>query len=102
MDESDFLELAWKGMILFSLFATVLGSKIPSPYGRFSRGGWGFTLDPRFTWLMQESPSFLVPLFVAGYLGGDQLKRTNIALLSMFLLHYFQRYVASYNRVHAF
>ena len=99
MDELDILEFTWKGIIFFSLVTAVLQLLITAPYGRFSRSGWGFTMDPRFTWVMQESPSFLVPLFVAGYLGGDQLKGTltpNIVLLSMFLLHYFQRYVCYY------
>ena len=96
MEELDFLELAWKGIVFFSLVTAVLQLLITAPYGRFSRAGWGFTLDPRFTWVMQESPSFVVPLFVAGYLGGNQLKGTitpNVILLAMFLLHYFQRYL---------
>jgi len=94
MDELDFLELAWKGIVFFSLVTAILQLLITAPYGRFSRAGWGFFINPRFTWVIQESPSFLVPLFVAGYLGGSQIKGTltpNIVLMSLFLLHYFQR-----------
>jgi len=91
MNEFDILEITWKGLIFHSFFTGFTQLLMTAPYGRYARGGYGVTLNAKFTWLVQECPSFLVPLFVAGYFGGDQWKAPNLVLLSMFLLHYFHR-----------
>ena len=99
MNELDVLELTWKAVIVWSFMVGVIQLLMPAPYGRYTRGGYGFGVNVRVAWVIQESPSFLVPVFVAGYLGGDKITGTvnpNVILLSMFLLHYFQRYAILY------
>jgi len=95
MNELDLLEFTWKAIIVCSFVTATVQLLITAPYGRYSRGGYGFGVNARFAWVVQECPSFVVPVFAAGYLGGDQIKgvlNPNVVLLSMFLLHYFQRY----------
>lgn len=95
MDEFSVLEFTWKAVIVCAFATAVVQSIMSAPYGRYTRGGYGFSMNARLAWLLQECPSFLVPVFVAGYLGGDQITGTlnpNVVLLSMFLLHYFHRY----------
>ena len=96
MNEFDVLEFTWKAVIVLQIVTGISQLIISAPYGRYSRGGYGFGVNARVAWVLQECPSFLVPVFVAGYLGGDKITGTinpNVVLLSMFLLHYFQRYV---------
>lgn len=95
MNELDLLDFTWKAIILGSFATAVIQLFISAPYGRYSRGGYGFSINARLAWVVQECPSFVVPVFVAGCLRADQIKgelNPNVVLLSMFLLHYFQRY----------
>lgn len=67
---------------------------ITTPYGRYSREGWGFGVNARLAWLLQESPSFIVPFSLLWLGDSRMLFRTlqpNMAVLSMFLIHYFRR-----------
>ena len=99
MNEFDVLELTWKAVIVWSFVVGVIQLLIPAPYGRYTRAGYGFDVNVRVAWVLQECPSFVVPVFAAGYLGGDKITGTvnpNVILLSMFLLHYFQRYFITY------
>ena len=99
MNELDVLEFTWKAIIVSSFATGIVQLVISAPYGRHARGGYGFGVNVRLAWVLQECPSFVVPVFVAGYLGGDKITGTfnpNVVLLSMFLLHYFQRYVIIY------
>ena len=100
MDEFTILEFTWKAVIVWSFVAGVAQLFMSAPYGRYIRGGYGFPMNAKLAWVLQECPSFLVPVFVAGYLGGNQITgvvNPNVVLLSMFLLHYFQRYGILFN-----
>lgn len=95
MNEFDALEFTWKAVIVWSFVTGIIQLLMSAPYGRYTRPGYGFSINVRLAWVLQESPSFLVPVLVAGYLGGDQITgalNPNVVLLSLFLLHYFQRY----------
>lgn len=99
MNEFDVLEFTWKAVIALQVVIGIAQLVISAPYGRYTRGGYGFPVNVRVAWVLQECPSFLIPVFVAGYLGGDKITgalNPNVVLLSMFLLHYFQRYTTSY------
>lgn len=66
---------------------------IPAPYGRHGRSGWGIALDPRWAWILMESPSFLVmaAMALAGTsLGGASKGGGALAwlFLSLWELHY--------------
>lgn len=86
--------LSWL-LIAFSLIAFISLFKRPAPYGKFSKKVLvNYSLRPKISWFIQESPSFFVPLFylVRHFLNGWALWTPNVALLLCFGLHYFQRY----------
>ena len=62
MDEHAFTLLIYiwiaVGLLLFPLLL-----KIPAPYGRHSRPGWGFRISNRLGWLLMELPALLVFMF---------------------------------------
>lgn len=59
-----------------------------------ARRGWGPTLPPRIAWIVQESPSFLIPVTVLA-IGGDallnQMHWQAKAIGACFLAHYLHR-----------
>ena len=79
-----------------------------TPYGRYSSYSWGFGVNAQLAWLLQESPSFLIPF--AMFMMSDNLRELmaldvspNTVLLLMFMLHYFRRFVLSRSpKVHSF
>ena len=73
---------------------------LTTPYGRYSRYSWGFGVNARLAWLLQESPSFLIPF--AMFVVSGSMKELmsfnlspNAVLLFMFMVHYFRRYVVA-------
>ncbi len=70
MDEQlfyDWLVIAWLALAVVTFFALFF---VTAPYGRFTRGGWGPRISPRWGWVLMESPSLIT--FVVFYLLGDQ------------------------------
>merc|ERR1739848_915728 len=69
---------------------------VEAPYGRYADKAskvYGFPVNGRLAWILQELPSFAVPATLA-VLNRDSLAMqspVNKALLGMFLLHYTQR-----------
>ena len=71
----------------------ILVSGITAPYGRYTRDGWGLQVNGRLAWFVQEIPSFAVPVLFL-FSNAPGLKNwANCILLSLFVIHYFQRYV---------
>uniref|UniRef100_A0A8C4QML8 3-oxo-5-alpha-steroid 4-dehydrogenase n=1 Tax=Eptatretus burgeri TaxID=7764 RepID=A0A8C4QML8_EPTBU len=60
-----------------------------STYGRYNPTDSVLLLPARLTWLLQELPSFLVPMLLL--MKSRELALPNIMLLLMFCGHYFQR-----------
>ena len=98
--DEAFVDFVWKGMLFLGvgiLFASLLGLRIP--YGRhknstLSRIVFKCYLNQRTSWLLQELPALVVPLFLLLNVGGEKVKgfTPNMVLLGMFLLHYIQRW----------
>ena len=97
-DENQLNFCAWLiiGIAVFSFIASFF---INTPYGRYSSYSWGFGVNASLAWLLQECPSFLIPFAMC--LGSGNIRELmslnvspNIALLYMFMMHYFRRYVA--------
>lgn len=63
--------------------------KIPAPYGKFTRDGWGLKISSRVGWIVQECPSFLV--YFGLFLNTDRREIKYYVLSFMFLVHYFNR-----------
>uniref|UniRef100_T1JHU5 3-oxo-5alpha-steroid 4-dehydrogenase (NADP(+)) n=1 Tax=Strigamia maritima TaxID=126957 RepID=T1JHU5_STRMM len=80
-------------MCVFSFTIFVAFGFLPAPYGRYSSTSIGFRINGRLSWIIQEIPSFAVPFLVYVYTDRVMLAVSypNKILLSLFLLHYFQR-----------
>ncbi|HZY02895.1 MAG TPA: DUF1295 domain-containing protein, partial [Anaeromyxobacteraceae bacterium] len=63
---------------------------VVAPYGRHARPGWGPALPARLAWLLMESPSWL--LFVWVYAAGShRSEAAPLALLALWMGHYLYR-----------
>lgn len=74
-----------------------------APYGRYPAGDWSKSwawiwrgsINANVAWFLQELPSFIIPVMLAGYYSRTS-RITNVAnalLLGMFSVHYLHRYV---------
>ncbi|XP_051727887.1 3-oxo-5-alpha-steroid 4-dehydrogenase 1 [Ctenopharyngodon idella] len=62
------------------------------PYGRYASSGYGFPVNVKFAWFVQELPAFLVPLSLVLWSPCAKIMHLpNQLLLLMFLFHYLQR-----------
>ncbi|KAK6183052.1 hypothetical protein SNE40_010604 [Patella caerulea] len=78
--------IVWAIIIFLSL------QFVTAPYGRYSSGSWGFGVNPKFAWVVQEMPSFIIPIYVLFFTDCPKIRSTpNLILSTLFLLHYFQR-----------
>ncbi|GFO14328.1 3-oxo-5-alpha-steroid 4-dehydrogenase 1 [Plakobranchus ocellatus] len=86
MDYLSYIFILWGTSVLLSLQSQT------APYGRYARSGWGTFVPGKFAWIVQELPSFAVPLLVLLYTDCPKagLPLNQLALF-LFLLHYFQR-----------
>ncbi len=59
MDTFNLIVYLWTTL---SVFVLILFLKIPAPYGRHVKKGWGPILQNRVGWILMESPSLIIPL----------------------------------------
>lgn len=95
----EFLEV-WTPWIMIAMgFITILaeaGLGLKAKYGRYVSPG-NIGLKAPIAWLLQECPSFLIPLGLILYRqphlfdGLGQLN-SNLIVLAYFMIHYFNRY----------
>ncbi|XP_068239168.1 3-oxo-5-alpha-steroid 4-dehydrogenase 1-like [Palaemon carinicauda] len=80
--------MSW-GVVIYGVLCLFLKK---APYGRYSELKYGFGLPVNLAWMIQESPSFYVPLCFVVYGTKDTFRSlTNQLFLWMFIIHYFQR-----------
>jgi 3-oxo-5-alpha-steroid 4-dehydrogenase 1 len=73
------------GLILFPLLL-----KIPAPYGRHARKGWGPTLPNRLGWILMELPALVV--FIIFFFSGPVLPSgTTWLFFLIWIVHYTHR-----------
>lgn len=77
------------GTVLYALLTFFVRE---APYGRYSNNKYGFGVPVKIAWVIQECPSFFVPVLLT-YFGSKQKygSITNQLCLGMFVMHYFQR-----------
>lgn len=76
------------GMILNGIMvAPILTYLLPAYYGRYS-GKPIVSIPARVSWLLQESPAFIIPLF---FCLTNEVAAANKILLGLICVHYFQR-----------
>jgi len=79
-------------MFVFALVVLVVLLMLPAPYGRYCSASWGWLMDCRYAWLIQELPSLVVPCALWSC-HATTLPLTNQLLLSVFIVHYVHRYL---------
>lgn len=72
------------GLTFFALFF------VTAPYGRHLRDGWGFTVRAKVGWIVMESPTVLLFVYVYS-LGDDALGAVPLVLLGLWQFHYVYR-----------
>jgi len=90
MSERDFFDalLAFWFVLAAVMFVVLL--RVPAPYGRHSRAGWGPTLGARVGWLIMEAPASL--LFAVWF--AESGRTASVTLIVFFLMwqaHYVHR-----------
>lgn len=78
------------GGILVVFLELVVNMK--ASYGRYNSSNSGIPV--RTAWILQELPSFAVPCVLLIH-HWSSVTPTKFVILSLFLIHYFQRYVVS-------
>lgn len=62
------------------------------PYGRYSTSRYGFPVNARLAWFVQELPAFMVPFCLLAWTPAAKASTpANQVLLAMYLCHYVQR-----------
>lgn len=73
-------------------FVTLLFENVP--YGRYSTSKYGFPVNAKVAWFIQELPAFLVPFsLVVWTSSGRTSLLPNQLLTAMYFCHYVQRWV---------
>ena len=90
MDESDIHNGVGLVLVANMFFGFLVLHLISAPYGRYSRGGWGFDIGARAAWVVQESPC-LIAVAACWFLRTRELPVANVVLLGLFALHYVNR-----------
>ncbi|XP_003728409.2 3-oxo-5-alpha-steroid 4-dehydrogenase 1 [Strongylocentrotus purpuratus] len=92
-NEPAFLDMmAYFMMFCGFLAGAVLSAGIRTPYGRYTSPKFGWGLESRTAWFIQELPSFAVPVLLILFCN-NQYSSTlpNTILVGYYLVHYFQR-----------
>lgn len=100
-NELELLHLSAWSMIACGVAAFVGLQFMAAPYGRFADSAgkmFGFFMNGKLAWLLQEAPAFLLPAFFwfkeANDPSSDDTMRRlspNTVLMGLFLLHYLHR-----------
>ncbi len=76
--------------LLSAPLVLILLLKIPAPYGRHNRPGWGPLLNQKISWVVMELPAVVLPLlFIMVFFDYFGSWRTQV--LALWLLHYLYR-----------
>ena len=81
-------------LVMAGVMAAGLLTVVPAPYGRWAAPGWGPTVPARIGWIVQECPSFIVPLIILSRTApplSNAVPWTVQLTASAFLLHYAHR-----------
>lgn len=81
-------------MVLMAVctFFTLLFENVP--YGRYTTSKYGFPVNSRFAWFVQELPAFFVPICLLVWTSSVKSSLLpNQLLIAMYFCHYVQRYL---------
>ena len=89
MNLPDLYDALVLAMLVLAPVVFVVLFYISAPYGRFTRAGWGPTLNNRVGWFVMEAPVSLVVAFIMLFL--VELNTVTWVFFFMWQLHYFHR-----------
>jgi protein-S-isoprenylcysteine O-methyltransferase Ste14 len=90
MEGSLAYRIGLAGMFVLAALTFPILLRVPAPYGRHRRSGWGPELNARVSWVVMESPS--VWLFAAVFARGPHAAdAVPLLLFALWELHYLQR-----------
>lgn len=77
-------------------FVTLLFENVP--YGRYTTSKYGFPVNVRLAWFVQELPAFMVPLCLVVWTSAAKTSLLpNQLLIAMYFCHYVQRWEITYS-----
>uniref|UniRef100_A0A8C7XJR6 3-oxo-5-alpha-steroid 4-dehydrogenase C-terminal domain-containing protein n=1 Tax=Oryzias sinensis TaxID=183150 RepID=A0A8C7XJR6_9TELE len=80
-------------LMLFMAVCTLVSLRFENvPYGRYASSKYGFPVNVKLAWCVQELPSLLIPLYLT--VSATSVKTSvlpNQLLIAMFVCHYIQR-----------
>jgi len=90
VNEAEFFDLLLRSWFVLAAVMFVVLLRVPAPYGRHSRSGWGATLKTRASWLLMEAPAPL--LFLLWFLVGSNPRSAPLLVFFiMWQVHYVHR-----------
>ena len=83
----DFLLIPW---LITAIIAFILLFTVTAPYGRFSNSSWGYLVNYRFGWFLQE---IISPLSFSFFFFNGSAEKTIVSWVLFFIwvLHYINR-----------
>nr|XP_039252157.1 3-oxo-5-alpha-steroid 4-dehydrogenase 1-like [Styela clava] len=68
----------------------IIVKKVNVPYGRFSSSSWGFLINVRVAWFLQEIPALTIPLYTL-FTSPTDITPASLILIGLFIFHYAHR-----------
>lgn len=91
-DEELFILDCLSYLMMFMAFVTFLALLFVNvPYGRYASSRYGFPVNVKIAWFIQELPAFLLPLALILSTCAKITHLPNQLLLLMYFCHYTQR-----------
>lgn len=90
MTEPELYEWALVAMFVFAILTVLSLVFVTAPYGRHTRRGWGPQLPSRVGWIVMESPSALLFLWIF-FQGEHRTELVPLVLLGVWQFHYLHR-----------
>uniref|UniRef100_A0A3Q2YTU5 Uncharacterized protein n=1 Tax=Hippocampus comes TaxID=109280 RepID=A0A3Q2YTU5_HIPCM len=91
LEEQYVLDCMAYFMILMAACTFVCLLFVNAAYGRYSSSKYGFLINVKLAWFIQELPAFLVPVYLLVWTSSRKTSLlANQLLIAMFLCHYTQ------------
>ncbi|XP_071809303.1 3-oxo-5-alpha-steroid 4-dehydrogenase 1-like [Asterias amurensis] len=90
IDEKVLLDKIAYWLMVLGIISSFCLQFVGAPYGRYVNASFGFSVPGRLSWFIQEVPAFLIPTYLLVTSGGRQ-GFINSLLISLMIIHYFQR-----------
>lgn len=90
MKEYEFYNYLLIFMFTTGIFVFFLLFKIPAPYGKHKRPGWGPEIREKTGWYIMEIPALLFFILIY-FLGSNRFKALPLFFLFLWIYHYFYR-----------